>query len=210
MSLLLHKDRVFFSLSLIFSLVLILSNLVAASRLIVTPFFTIPGGLVFYPMTFVISNIVNEVFGSKQARRMVFSAFAGNVFSLLILQIISFLPTSSPEMARAWHTIFDISPIAFLASFSAFAVSQQLDILSFRLLKQKFPKSPPWIRNTLSTCLSQIADTIVVDLGILYMGMHLPFTQTLQIMAFSYLYKLGFSVITIPVFYFSVRKLELN
>ncbi|BAE81073.1 hypothetical protein [Chlamydia felis Fe/C-56] len=205
-----RKNRAFFNLSLTFSLVLILSNLVAASRLIVTPYFTIPGGLILYPLTFVISNIVNEVFGPEKARTMVCSAFTGNIFSLAILQIISFLPVSSIEIATAWHTLFDISPIACISSLVAFSISQQLDITFFAFLKQHFPKSPAWVRNNTSTMLSQMVDTLIVDLGVIYLGMHLSFTKTLQIMTFSYLYKLFFSLVSTPIFYAGARRVYIN
>ncbi|WP_375793994.1 queuosine precursor transporter [Chlamydia sp. 12-01] len=205
-----RKNRMFFNLSLTFSLILILSNLVAASRLIITPYFTIPGGLLFYPATFVISNIVNEIFGPEKTRRMVFSAFAGNILSLVFLQIISLLPASSLEVSNAWHILFDISPTAFIASFVAFATSQQLDITSFNFFKQRFPKSPAWIRSNASSMLSQIVDTLIVDFGVVYLGMHLSFTKTLQIMTYSYLYKIFFNIVTIPVFYIGIRKFYIN
>ncbi len=202
----LHKDRVLFNLSLTFSLILILSNLAAASRLVITSYFTIPGGLILYPATFVISNIVNEVFGPEKTRRMVLSAFAGNIFSLIFLHMISFLPASSPDVEHAWHTLFDISPIVFIASFVSFSVSQQLEILSFSFLKQRFPNTPAWLRNNTSTLLSQMMDTFIVDFGVIYLGMHLPFTKTLQIMMCSYLYKVFFNILTTPIFYLGVRK----
>ncbi|CAG9045907.1 queuosine precursor transporter [Chlamydia abortus] len=201
-----HKDRVLFNLSLTFSLILILSNLVAASRLVITSYFTIPGGLILYPATFVISNIVNEVFGPEKTRRMVLSAFAGNIFSLVFLHLVSFLPASSPDIEYAWHTLFDISPITFIASFVSFSVSQQLEILSFSFLKRRFPTTPAWLRNNTSTLLSQMIDTFIVDFGVIYLGMHLPFTQTLHIMMYSYFYKVFFNILTTPVFYIGVRK----
>ncbi|SYX09183.1 hypothetical protein,conserved hypothetical integral membrane protein,Uncharacterized ACR, YhhQ family COG1738 [Chlamydia poikilotherma] len=202
-----HKNKTFFNLSLTFSLILILSNLVAASRLIVTPYFTIPGGLLFYPLTFVISNIVNEIFGPEKTRHMVFSAFAGNMLCLIFLQIVSLLPASSIEIANAWHILFDVSPIAFIASFTAFSVSQQLDIISFHFFKRRFPKSSPWIRNNASSMLSQMVDTLIVDLGVVYIGMHLSFTKTLQIMTCSYLYKVFFILATTPIFYLGIRRI---
>ncbi|MEF9497439.1 queuosine precursor transporter [Chlamydia sp. 04-14] len=203
-----HKNKIFFNLSLAFSLILILSNLVAASRLVVTPYFTIPGGLLFYPLTFVISNIVNEIFGPEKTRHMIFSAFVGNIFCLIFLQIVSLLPASSAAIADAWHTLFDISPIAFIASFTAFSVSQQLDIISFHFFKRRFPRSSPWIRNNASSMLSQMVDTLIVDLGVVYIGMHLSFTKTLQIMTCSYLYKVFFSLATTPIFYMGVRRIS--
>ncbi|WP_139413778.1 queuosine precursor transporter [Chlamydia abortus] len=201
-----HKDRVLFNLSLTFSLILILSNLVAASRLVITSYFTIPGGLILYPATFVISNIVNEVFGPEKTRRMVLSAFAGNIFSLVFLYLVSFLPASSPDIEHAWHTLFDISPIVFIASFVSFSVAQQLEILSFSFLKHRFPNTPAWLRNNTSTLLSQMIDTFIVDFGVIYLGMHLPFTQTLHVMMYSYFYKVFFNILTTPVFYIGVRK----
>ncbi|QVE49243.1 queuosine precursor transporter [Chlamydia crocodili] len=203
-----YKNKIFFNLSLTFSLILILSNLVATSRLIVTPYFTIPGGLLFYPLTFVISNIVNEIFGPEKTRYMVFSAFTGNILCLIFLQIVSLLPASSLEIANAWHILFDISPIAFIASFTAFSISQQLDITSFHFFKRNCPKLSPWIRNNASSMLSQMVDTLIVDLGVVYIGMHLSFTKTLQIMTCSYLYKVFFSLATTPIFYMGVRRIS--
>ncbi|ANG65795.1 queuosine precursor transporter [Chlamydia gallinacea] len=202
-----YKDKIVFSLSLYFSLLLILSNLIASSRLIVTPLFILPGGLLLYPLTFVISNIVNETFGSYQTRLMVFHAFSGNLFTLCVLKIFSLLPATSPEVSHAWHTIFAISPLACFFSFTAFIVSQQLDIALFQLFKRRFPLLPSWLRNYFSIALSQILDTLIVDLGVIYIGMHYSFTQTLQIMLSSYAYKFFFNLISLPLFHFGVKRI---
>ncbi|AHK63348.1 hypothetical protein BOKEGFJH_00475 [Chlamydia avium] len=201
------RDKIIFPLSLCFSLFLILSNLIASSRLIVTPYFTIPGGLLLYPFTYVISNIVNEAFGATQTRLMVFYAFLGNLFALCVLKIFSIFPAASPEVSHAWHTIFDTSPIAFFSSFIAFIISQQLDITLFQLLKRCLPQFPPWLRNYFSSSLSQIIDTIIVDMGVIYIGMHYSFTQTLQIMTFSYLYKISSSTLLLPLFHLSIKRI---
>lgn len=203
-----YKDKIVFSLSLYFSLLLILSNLIASSYLIVTPYFTLPGGLLLYSLTFVISNIVNEIFGSYQTRLMVLHAFFGNFLTLCVLKIFSLLPAASPEVSHAWHTIFAISPLACFSSFTAFIVSQQLDITLFQFFKRRFPLFPSWLRNYFSTSLSQIFDTLIVDLGVIYIGMHYSFTQTLQIMFASYAYKNLFNLISLPLFHFSVKKLS--
>ncbi|WP_066483423.1 queuosine precursor transporter [Candidatus Chlamydia sanziniae] len=205
-----RKTLVFSYLSLAFHLILILSNLVLSSKLIPTNFFgfTIPGGLILYPLTFVISDVVNEIFGPKQARIMIYSAFIANLVVSSIVQIFMFFPATSPEIQTAWHCLFDLSPLRFFASLLAFIVSQHIDIALYNFLKRRTPTTLLWLRSNGSTWLSQIPDTFIVDTCILYFGLRLPFTQTLQIMSYSYIYKITFCVLTTPVFCWIVGKIQ--
>ncbi|WP_100934099.1 queuosine precursor transporter [Candidatus Chlamydia corallus] len=204
-----RKTLMFSYLSLTFALLLVLSNLVLSSKLIPTGFFsfTIPGGLILYPLTFLISDIVNELFGPKKARVMVFSAFIANLLASSIVQIFMFFPVVSPEIQTAWHCLFDLSPLRFLASLLAFIISQQLDIVLYSFLKNR-TSSSLWLRSNGSTWISQIPDTFIVDTCILYFGMRLPFSQTLNIMFYSYIYKIIFCVFTTPLFYLAVNKIR--
>ncbi|EPP34904.1 putative integral membrane family protein [Chlamydia ibidis] len=203
-----QKTTLLSYLSLAFSLILILSNLIFAPRLIITKYFTLPGGLIFYPFTFLLSDIVNEIYGSKKAKQIVYSAFVGNAASVLLVQIFSILPTTRPEIHEAWKLVFDLNPFCLFFSFTAFLASQYLDIFSFSLLKKTYPNGSLWMRSNISTCLSQIIDTLIVDLGIVYIGMGLSLTKTFYIMTCSYSYKVFFSLITSPILCFLVKKIN--
>ncbi|AAF38604.1 hypothetical protein CpB1085 [Chlamydia pneumoniae TW-183] len=205
-----RKTLVFSYLSSTFTLLLVLSNLVLSSKLIPTTFFNfiIPGGLILYPLTFLISDVVNEIFGPKKARVMIFSAFIANLLASSIVQIFMFFPVASPEMQTAWHCLFDLSPLRFLASLLAFIVSQQLDIVLYTFFKNRTPNSSLWLRSNGSTWISQIPDTFIVDTCILYFGMGLSFPQTLNIMFYSYIYKITFCVLTTPLFYLAVNTIR--
>ncbi|SPN74150.1 hypothetical protein,conserved hypothetical integral membrane protein,Uncharacterized ACR, YhhQ family COG1738 [Chlamydia serpentis] len=205
-----RKTLLFSCLSLTFSLLLILSNLVLSSKLVPTAFFgfIIPGGLILYPLTFLISDVVNEIFGPKKARFMIFSAFIANLIACSIVQIFMFFPAVSPETHTAWHYLFDLSPLRFLASLLAFIISQQLDIILYNFLKKRTPHSSLWLRSNGSTWCSQIPDTFIVDTCVLYFGMGLSFSQTLHIMFYSYIYKITFCVLTTPLFYLAVKNIR--
>lgn len=190
-----------------FSVIAVVTNLLS-SKLVVLPFlgnFTIPFGILTYPLTFLLSDLVAEIFGSQKARAMVYTGMACSLLSLGIVQVALSLPSADGEMQRAWHMVFGISKFVILGSLTAYIVGQILDIQLYAMIRGWTGERFLWLRCNGSTLLSQMVDTLIVNTIHLYWGLGLDYPTVVQIMLFSYCYKAFISVANTPLFYLLVH-----
>lgn len=192
-----------------FCIIVVLSCIIS-SKFVHLPFlkFEIPAGLMTYPLTFLLSDLVTEIYGPKKSKSMVLMAFAMTLFSYSILKISLILPTQDTEVQRSFEKIIGMNGIIIFSSLIAYLVSQTLDIHSYSYIKQKTKDKHLWARSNGSTLLAQIADTATVNIIHLYFGLGMAFSEVCQIMIFSYFYKFFFSIINTPFFYFLVFGLK--
>lgn len=190
-------------LSTAFCVILVMSNVISA-KMIALPFFdfTIPAGLIAYPLTFLLSDLVTEIYGPRQAKTMVYIALIMSVLSFLLIYIALRLPTENAAEQSAFEAILGLSNLRIFSSLVAYLSAQAVDIYLYSLLKRKTRWL--WLRSNGSTWLSQLVDTLVIDLLFLYWGLGLALAQVLPVMVFSYFYKAIFTVACTPFFCLSV------
>lgn len=193
-----------------FCTIVILANIVSA-KMVPLPLgisFAIPAGLFFYPLTFLLSDLVTETFGKQKAQEMVYITLAMNALTFAILFIAIKLPFSGPGEQKAFELILGLSGLRIFSSLVAYFCSQLLDIKLYAFLKNKIGLRLLWLRANLSTLASQLADTVIIDLIFLYLGLKMKFSQVIFVMLFSFLYKMIFGVLTTPLLYglvFAIR-----
>lgn len=214
------KENLFLILTSFFTVLVILSNLLAV-KLVKVPFFeeiALPAGLLIFPITFLIADLVTEIFGSNKARMMVYLAFGLSLFASAILHLSVMIPPhpawvsplnpfgfeSSVEYQHAYRSVFGLTGITVLSSMAAYVLSQILDIHLFQFFKQLTGERHLWFRNIASTLTSQIIDTLVVNILLLYCGLKLELNTVIKICLLCYLYKAVFTVANIPLFYTAV------
>lgn len=190
----------------IFCVLAVLSNILSAKLFLVPGFnnFSIPAGLIIYPATFILSDLVTEIYGSKKSKQMVYAAFGMNLLSFLILQISVSLPTKDTAAASSFATVFGNNGIIIFSSLIAYLFAQILDVKMYTLIKRWTNGRFLWLRNNGSTFIAQIADTLTVNTIFLYFGLGMTWEEVVPIMVFSYLYKIFFSLAGTPLFYFAV------
>jgi uncharacterized integral membrane protein (TIGR00697 family) len=183
----------------------VLSNILSA-KMIALPFLplTIPAGLITYPLTFFLSDLVTEIFGAKRARLMVYIALMMNLFSFGIIQLGLFLPATTTEGQQAFQIILGLSGLRIFSSLISYITSQIIDIQLYAAIKRWTGPKFLWLRNNGSTCFSQLVDTVMIDIIFLWWGLGMSWNEVVPIMIFSYLYKAFFSIASTPLFYLSV------
>ena len=188
-----------------FSVLVVVSNILSA-KMIMLPFFhlAVPAGLLIYPITFLFSGLVTEIFGAKKAKLMVYVAFAMSLVSFVIIQIGLILPGIDSEQHKAFQSILGLTGLRIFSSLISYLTSQIVDIQLYAAIKKWTGNRFLWLRNNGSTCISQIIDTVLLDLIFLWWGLGMPMTEVIPIMVFSYLYKTCFSIASTPLFYFLV------
>lgn len=196
-----------------FCVIVVVSNIISA-KMVTFPFvdnFSVPAGLITYPLTFLLSDLITEVFGVKRAKLMVYIAFAMCLLSYAIIQVALFLPPHSGQN-DAFSEILGTSSLRIFSSLTAYLVSQVVDIQVYAWIKSLTGVRFLWLRNNASTCLSQLVDTVLIDLIFLYWGLGMTMGDVLPIILFSFAYKACFSVANTPLFYlcvFLVKKWEI-
>ena len=166
--------------------------------------FSIPAGLITYPLTFLLTDLVTEVFGAKKARLMIYIALGMNLLSLGMIQLSLSLPTREAAEQTAFEAVLGLSGIRILSSLISYAIAQLVDVQLYALIKRWTGPKWLWLRNNGSTCASQLVDTILIDLLFLWWGLGMSMAEVFPIMMFSYLYKAFFSFACTPLFYLLV------
>lgn len=189
-----------------FCVIVVISNIISA-KMIQLPFFadfSIPAGLLIYPLTFLLSDLTTEFFGEKQAKFMIYIAFFLNTISFGLIQLALCLPALSIDEQIAFQSVLGLSGLRIFSSLASFLTAQIVDIQLYALIKRCTGPGMLWLRNNGSTLASQLVDTLMIDILYLYWGLGMEFVQVLPIMCFSYLYKACFSIINTPLFYLLV------
>jgi uncharacterized integral membrane protein (TIGR00697 family) len=183
----------------------VLSNILSV-KMVALPLlaFSIPAGLITYPLTFLLSDLVTEVFGAKRAKLMVYIALAMSLLSFGVIQVALMLPESGPDEQTAFQTVLGLSGLRIFSSLISYMTSQLVDIQLYAAIKRWTGPKFLWLRNNCSTCVSQIVDTAMIDLIFLWWGLGMTMAEVAPIMLFSYTYKAFFSVACTPIFYLLV------
>ncbi|RLQ92510.1 queuosine precursor transporter [Planomicrobium sp. Y74] len=154
-----------------------------------------------YASTFLATDILNEKYGKKEAKKAVWLGFSALLIMVIAMQFgIQFIPGESDFAHGSLETIFGLVPQIAFASMIAYLVSQHLDVLIFSALRKLFPKdSQFWIRNNGSTLLSQLLDTLIFT-SIAFYGVF-PFDVWIQIFISTYVLKFIVSILDTPFGY---------
>ncbi|OIO18874.1 MAG: hypothetical protein AUJ37_04595 [Candidatus Magasanikbacteria bacterium CG1_02_41_34] len=148
-------------LSSIFIAGLISANLLGAK---VTTLFgiTMSVAIFSYPLTFLMTDVIAEVYGKKKAQQVVYAAFIAQILVLFLTWLSIVLPPATRYTTNdAYITVFQGSLRMIIASLVAFIFAQAHDIWAFEWWKKKTHGKHLWIRNNASTIVSQAIDTLL-------------------------------------------------
>lgn len=163
---------------------------------------TISAGTFVFPVTFVMTDIINEFYGKKGARFVTLVAMMMVIYAFLILQLAIRAPISadSPIPQPAFQAVFGIGVVLFVSSLTAFLIGQLCDIYVFHYLRGITASKHLWLRATGSTAISQLVDTVVINVGLRYGGAGMEF-DLVDVIVSSYVLKLIIAVCLTPVIY---------
>lgn len=119
-------------------------------------------GIFFFPILFLVTDIVAEVHGKKTARGFVYVSLIVLAFTMVMTLVALVLPANSTwGNQEAFESIFKASLRINIASIIAFFISQIHDVWAFDFWKKKTKGKYLWLRNNLSTFVSQFIDTVL-------------------------------------------------
>lgn len=120
-------------------------------------------GNIVYASSFLATDILSEKYGKAPAMVAVWTGFTTLISATLLMTIaLWFQPGESDTSQRSLETIFTVLPRITLASVAAYLISQLHDVWAYQFWRRRFPgRRRIWIRNNLSTMVSQLVDTVV-------------------------------------------------
>jgi len=195
-----RKQRVFIFLTAFFVAALMTGDFVGGK------FFVLFGrnfsaGIVPFPLTFVLTDVVNEFYGVHGARRLTYAGLVAAVFVWIVINIALALPTSpdSPIPDAVFRGAFGTSSRLYVASLTAYIIGQLLDIAIFQFLRRTTGHRLLWLRSTGSTVMSQIIDSLAVSF--VFLAGTRPMGFIVANAANNYVGKLAMAVLLTPLIY---------
>jgi len=154
-------ERKLLYLACLFVTSLLAANIIA-SKVVGIGDITFPAAVIVFPLTFLVTDTINEVWGKKTAREIVIVGFLMNIVLIIFIYLGQILPPAEIfEHQEAYEVILGAVPRITAASLLAYLLSQMHDIWAFNLWRKITGGKHLWLRNNLSTMTSQLIDSVV-------------------------------------------------
>ncbi|MCB7482454.1 queuosine precursor transporter [Gramella sp. ASW11-100T] len=209
----LKAQQIYMILSALFIASLVVSNLIFQKFFYWDFFglytFEISVGILPYPVTFLITDIISEVYGKKKANLVVTTGIFASFFSLLIVYAADAVPATawSPIGNSLFEKVFGATAIAVFASMVAYLLAQYIDIQLFHFWKRLTKGKHLWIRNNFSTFLSQFVDTFSVLFLLCSFG-KIDWELFSGLLLSGFLFKVLIAALDTPFLYLAVYQLR--
>ncbi len=167
--------------------------------------FEISVGLLPYPITFLITDILSEIYGKKKANQVVIAGIFASFFSLLIIFVSKQVPATSWSQVNdeTFLNVFGAAPLAVFASMMAYLFAQFIDIRVYHFWKKFTNGKHLWLRNNFSTFTSQFVDTLTV-LVLLCSFEIIAWDKFWGLLVGGVIFKMMIAALDTPVLYFVV------
>lgn len=214
-------DKNLYLLYMILATGLVTANCIA-SKVFIMPFnlfgsaVTLTTGAICYPLTFLITDIIGELWGREKANIAVRWGFVSQLISTAIIIIARYLPATDAVMQDSYVTLLGQNWVFVLASLTAYTVSQHWDVWVFHNIRDSYikkhgsTKGGKWIWNNVSTCTSQTLDsviyvTIAFGLGFSWLFDSSMHSVMINMIIGQVLVKVVIALLDTPIFYLCTR-----
>lgn len=185
----------------IFVTSLLIANIVS-SKVVMFGSFVVPAAIVAYPLTFLMTDVIGEIWGKEQANKTVRIGFICQMVSLVLIGLAILLPVAPfADNQEAFKSILLGTFRVVGASMIAYICSQSWDVFVFHKIREKNGKHK-WLRNNVSTLSSQIIDTAIF-ITIAFYG---TVPSIVAMILSQYCIKAIYALIDTPFFYLLTRK----
>ena len=205
------KDQFYIVLSAIFIASLITCNLIANKFVTVDlgfKVFIVSAGILPYPFTFLVTDLISELYGQKKANLVVLSGFVASMFVLFFLWLGSQFNAIPGSIVGddIYNIVFQNAWRIIAASMVAYLFAQFIDVKIFHFWKKLTNGKHLWLRNNGSTVASQLVDTTLV-VSILFVGIW-DSDQIISAIIDGWLFKMLMAFIDTPIIYGIIHLLK--
>lgn len=210
----LAAQRIYLFLAALFITSLVVSNLIFQKFFYWHPFnievfgsklFEVSVGILPYPITFLITDLISEIYGKKRANQVVVAGIFASIFSLLIIWVSSEVPATSWSYVDdpMFSKVFGNSAIAVFASMITYLFAQFVDIQIYHFWKRLTKGKKLWLRNNFSTWFSQFVDTATILLLLCSFGI-IPWENFKGLLVSGFIFKVFVAILDTPLLYLGV------
>ena len=220
------SQRIYLLLAALFITSLVVSNLIFQKffswypiniTIFGSKLFEISVGILPYPITFLITDLISEIYGKKAANQVVTTGVFASLFSMLIIYTANAVPATTwwPVGDDLFSTVFGNTAIAVLASMLAYLFAQFIDIQIYHFWKRLTKGKYLWIRNNFSTFFSQLIDTSTILLLLCSFNI-IEWNKFTGLLIAGFLFKVLIALLDTPFLYLGVYlfrkrfKLKIN
>ena len=207
-------QRIYLFLGALFITSLVVSNLIFKKFFYWYPFdieifgtqlFELSVGILPYPITFLITDLISEIYGKKRANQVVVAGIFASFFSLAIVYTANFAPATdwSPVNNEIYTEVFGSTVLAVFASMMAYLFAQFVDIHIYHFWKRLTQGRHLWLRNNFSTFLSQFIDTSTVLLLLCTFG-EIEWSKFSGLLLAGFIFKVMVAALDTPFLYLGV------
>lgn len=167
--------------------------------------FIVSVGILPYPITFLITDLISEIYGKKRANQVVVTGIFASLFSVLIVYVADIVPavSDSPINNSVFTNVFGRTILAVGASMTAYLFAQFVDIQIYHFWKRLTKGKHLWLRNNFSTFLSQFVDTFSVVFLLCFFEV-LPWYMFKGLLISGFLFKVLIAICDTPFLYLGV------
>jgi uncharacterized integral membrane protein (TIGR00697 family) len=178
---------------------LVISNIAAVKLIAFGPIIT-DGGVFLFPLTYVVGDVLSEVYGWRPARRAIYTGFAMSALAAITFWVVQSAPPADDwENQAAFEAVLGFVPRIVLASLCGYLVGQLLNAYVLVRIKERTKERALWLRLIGSTVVGEFADTLVFC-TIAFYGV-ITGAEFLNYVLVGYLYKTLLEVVLLPVTY---------
>ncbi|WP_299126768.1 queuosine precursor transporter [uncultured Winogradskyella sp.] len=207
-------QRIYLLLGALFLTALVVSNLIFQKffywyplqiEIFGSPLFEISVGILPYPITFLITDLISEIYGKKRANDIVVAGIIASLFSVGIILVADAAPAldNSPLDDTTFKFVFSKTIIAVSSSMFAYLFAQFIDIRIYHFWKNLTQGKHLWLRNNFSTWLSQFIDTLSIISLLCYFEV-LPWSSFKGLVISGFLFKILVAFFDTPFLYLGV------
>jgi len=167
-------------------------------------------GNILYGSIFFSTDILSDIYGKKEAKKGVLIGFISLLLMTLYMQLSLYIKPANFEEAQviqnSLENIFSLIPRIALGSIVSYFISQYTDVFIFHLIKSKTGEKKLWLRNNISTMISQFIDSIIF-VFIAFWGLY-TMDVWWEILITTYLFKWIVAAVDTPFIYIAKRTIE--
>ena len=208
------KEKLFLFLSGIFLTSLVVGNIIGTTKFVNVFGLIVPAGVLAYPFTFLATDLICELYGKKRAQVLVWVGFTMNFFMLGLMMLGHYLTDASgvSGSTSTFESVYSFMIGNVIASMFAYLVAQSVDVKLFHFWKNLTKGKHLWLRNNMSTVVSQLVDTTAI-LSVLYFANNLGdsiqnISDLFGLIIASYSFKFFVALFDTPLFYLGVWTLK--
>lgn len=196
----------FLLMAILFTVCLIASNLFE-TKIFSAGQLTLTGGLLVFPISYILNDVLVEVYGYHKAKLVIWTAFAMNLFVVLAAQIVRVLP--SPEFwteGEHFNFIFGFAPRITLASMLAFVCGSTMNALVMSKMKIASNGRHFWLRAVVSSLAGESLDSLIFFP--IAFGAAVGMQEMFKMMIIQVVLKTLYEVVILPVTQFVVKRVK--